>query len=68
MNLATKAAFKTLLIEPLFQKNFDFSTIEYSVINDEEDQYKYEAYHLELFRSERGRLPERNSIGGKHFD
>ena len=50
------------------QHNFNFSTIQYSVINNEQEQFKYEAYYLDLFRSERGRLPAENSIGGKRLD
>ena len=47
------------------RKDWDFSTIEYSVVENEEDREKWEAYWIIRFKEENGgRLPYYNNVSG----
>jgi hypothetical protein len=46
------------------RKEWDFDTIEYSLINDERLEQHWEAYWLDRFAEEYGKLPIYNRIGG----
>ena len=48
------------------RKNWNFETIEYSEVKDENEQLKWESYWIEEFKKKNnGKLPKRNEIGGK---
>ena len=44
---------------------WDFDIIEYSLIEDEEEQFRWEAFWLDKFVEEHGKLPIYNRISGK---
>jgi len=47
------------------RSDWKFDTIEYSIINDENEQYEWESYWLEKFKEENSeRLPYYNKIAG----
>jgi hypothetical protein len=46
------------------RKEWDFETIEYSLVPNEEQQQRWETYWLDKFVEERGKLPIYNRIGG----
>jgi hypothetical protein len=45
--------------------DWDFETIEYSIVPDESAQVKWEAYWLDAFVAQNGKLPIYNRISGK---
>ena len=46
------------------RNEWDFDTIEYSILLDEEQQEHWESHWLDAFVAERGKLPVYNRIGG----
>jgi hypothetical protein len=47
------------------RKDWNFETIEYSIIPEEEDQKKWEAFWLDRYVEQEGRLPFYNRISGE---
>lgn len=47
------------------RKTWDFDILEYSIINEEENQFRWENYWLEKYKNQNGILPFYNNIGGK---
>lgn len=47
------------------RKEWNFDTIEYSVVEEESERKKYESYWLERLLEEKGKLPFYNQIAGK---
>jgi hypothetical protein len=47
------------------RENWDFELIEYSIIENDEDSLKWEAYWINLYLSEHERLPLYNRIKGR---
>jgi hypothetical protein len=49
------------------RQDWDFETIEYSVVPDESEQKKWEAFWLDRFVEQHGKLPIYNRIGGEQL-
>jgi hypothetical protein len=47
------------------REEWDFETIEYSLVSDEAEQVKWEAFWLDRFVEQHGKLPIYNRISGK---
>ena len=46
-------------------KGWELFKVDYSVIKDNDEMFKYEAYHLEQYKKENGAYPPENIIGGR---
>ena len=46
-------------------KGWELLKVDYSVIKDNDEMFKYEAYHLEQYKKENGAYPPENIIGGR---
>ena len=46
-------------------KGWELSKVDYSVIKDNDEMFKYEAYHLEQYKKDNGAYPPENIIGGR---
>ena len=46
-------------------KCWELSKVDYSVIKDNDEMFKYEAYHLEQYKKDNGAYPPENIIGGR---
>jgi hypothetical protein len=47
------------------RKDWDFDLIQYSLVEDESEQLKWEDYWIEKYKSEHKKIPFYNNIGGK---
>lgn len=47
------------------RKDWDFDIIEYSIVADKSEQFKWENYWIEKYKSEHKKIPVYNNIGGK---
>jgi len=46
-------------------KGWELSKVDYSVIKDNDEMFKYESYHLEQYKKDNGAYPPENLIGGR---
>ena len=46
-------------------KDWDIFRVDYSVIKDNDEMFKYESYHLEQYKKDNGAYPPLNIIGGR---
>jgi hypothetical protein len=49
-------------------KGWDLFKVDYSVIKDQDEMFKYESYHLEQYKKENGAYPSENIIGGRRIN
>lgn len=47
------------------RKDWDFDVIQYSKVQDEQEQFKWESYWIEKFKAEHKKIPFYNIISGK---
>ena len=52
-------------IKEHLSKGWDLSKVDYSVIKDNDEMFKYESYHLEQYKKDNGAYPPENLIGGR---
>jgi hypothetical protein len=50
------------------REDWDFETVEYSLVSSEQDQERWETFWLDRFVGTNGRLPTYNRIGGKRTE
>jgi len=52
-------------IKEHLSKGWELSKVDYSVIKDNDEMFKYESYHLEQYKKDNGAYPPENLIGGR---
>jgi len=52
-------------IKEHLSKGWELSKVDYSVIKDDDEMFKYESYHLEQYKKDNGAYPPENLIGGR---
>jgi hypothetical protein len=55
-------------LKEIQRKDWDFDIIEYSLINDEQEQFKWESHWLTKYEDEYKKKPFYNEIGGKRIN